>query len=180
MTFNTLLPQIWAGCQLGRRRTLGARRLFGGGVVKINFGIEIASHAESADWHFAENRPCAVPSGLGACGMQREIGAGRRRRRGWVQGHFSPAVIQAICRRRRRWAAPARREVARIAVLRAPERSQTGALRRTGACQLASPHAWPAREACALAAPCNTQARLFNRPFSSAQMFEVVDVPERV
>ena len=74
---------------------------------------------------------------LGACGMHGWVGAGRRRRCGRVEGRVLRAAMQAFGRRTRHKAAPARRNVARFAVLRAPGRV------RQAQCAGLVPAGWP-------------------------------------
>ena len=129
--FNTLLPQICMGWQLGRRGTLRARRFSGGGVVTVN-----PAGSRLAD--FAENRRCAVPQRLGrvwnAWGARRRAAASAQQSNGRFPPRGRPglrlldALLGHACRTQSR---QNRRSAAGA-------RSRTGALRRTGARLLAS------------------------------------------
>ena len=57
---------------------------------RLVFPLDPGAHS-----NFVEIAMSGSVSVLGACGMHGAVGAGKRRRRSWVQGHVLHAVIQA-------------------------------------------------------------------------------------
>ena len=89
-------------------------------IFTTHFGYDPTLGAHTKPLPYAK-RDARFRKVLGACGMHGAVGAGRRRRRSWMQGHVLPAVIRPR-RPRCRSAAPGGHLVAGFAVLRAPGR----------------------------------------------------------
>ena len=114
--FNTSLPQICMGWQLGRRGTLRARRFSGGGVVTTHSVNGSSIPRDPGLRTSPKIGDARFRSVLGACGMHGALGAGRRRRRSRAMGGFLRAAVQAFGCWTRCSVTPAGRKVARIAV----------------------------------------------------------------
>ena len=116
LRFNTSLPQICMGWQLGRRRTLRARRFSGGGVVTTHSVNGSPIPRDPGLRTSPKIGDARFRSVLGACGMHGALGAGQRRRRSRAMGGFLRAAVQAFGCWTRCSVTPAGRKVARIAV----------------------------------------------------------------
>ena len=105
-------------------------------IFTTHFGYDPTLGAHTKPLPYAK-RDARFRKVLGACGMHGAVGAGRRRRRSWMQGHVLPAVIRPR-RPRCRSAAPGGHLVAGFAVLRAP-----GRVPRAGAAPDLALAGWP-------------------------------------